>query len=147
MLLVLLGGSCAAGELGEDGVGVVDAASPDASAGLDEGGPEAGVVGQVGVGGEVGAGRAGGETAGAFFGGRSSSPASPTRSTVPWRAVRSMTISMGSPSRMRPMGPPARASGEMWPMQAPVETPLKRASVRTATCLQKGRALSAEVTW
>ncbi len=32
------------------------------------------------------------------------------------------------------MGPPARASGPMWPMQAPVETPEKRASVRTATC-------------
>ena len=27
------------------------------------------------------------------------------------------------------------------------ETPLKRASVSTATCLQKGRFLSADVTW
>jgi hypothetical protein len=46
-----------------------------------------------------------------------------------------------SPSRTLPMGPPASASGEMWPMQAPVETPLKRASVSTATCLQNGRLL------
>ena len=45
------------------------------------------------------------------------------------------------------MGPPASASGEMCPMQAPVETPLKRASVSTATCLPKSRYFSAEVIW
>ena len=32
-------------------------------------------------------------------------------------------------------------------MQAPVETPLKRASVSSATCLPKSRYSSAEVTW
>ena len=37
------------------------------------------------------------------------------------------------------MGPPASASGVTWPMQAPVETPLKRASVITATCLPKSQ--------
>ncbi len=41
------------------------------------------------------------------------------------------------------MGPPASASGPMWPMQAPVETPEKRASVRTAICLPKLRCLRA----
>ena len=39
------------------------------------------------------------------------------------------------------------ASGETWPMQAPVETPLNRASVSSATCLPNGRYLSAEVSW
>ncbi len=40
-----------------------------------------------------------------------------------------------SPSRIFPIGPPARPSGPMWPMHAPVETPEKRASVSSATCL------------
>ena len=34
-----------------------------------------------------------------------------------------------------PIGPPASASGPTWPMQAPVDTPEKRASVTTATRL------------
>ena len=50
----------------EDGIGVVDAAAPDASAGLDECGPEAGVVGERGVRREVGTWGAGGEKSGAF---------------------------------------------------------------------------------
>ena len=37
--------------------------------------------------------------------------------------------------------------GETWPMQAPVETPEKRASVMTATCLPPSRCLRAEVSW
>ena len=37
-------------------------------------------------------------------------------------------------------GAPASASGEMWPMHAPVETPLKRASVSSATCLHAAAA-------
>ena len=45
------------------------------------------------------------------------------------------------------MGPPASASGPTWPMQAPVETPEKRASVTSATCLPTSRYFSAEVTW
>ena len=45
------------------------------------------------------------------------------------------------------MGPPASASGPTWPMQAPVETPEKRASVSTATCLPHEMCLSAEVIW
>jgi len=55
-----------------------------------------------------------------------------------------MTICSESPSRSLPIGPPASASGPTWPMQAPVETPEKRASVSTATCLPKLRCLSAE---
>ena len=48
-------------------------------------------------------------------------------------------VNAQSPSRTLPIGPPASASGPTWPMQAPVETPEKRASVRTATCLPKLR--------
>ena len=58
-----------------------------------------------------------------------------------------MRISTTSPSRSRPMGPPASASGLTWPMQAPVETPEKRASVITATDLPQGMNFSADVTW
>src|SRR5207237_472214 len=45
-----------------------------------------------------------------------------------------------------PIGPPARASGPMCPMQAPVETPEKRASVRTATSFPHGMCFRAAVT-
>ena len=48
----------------EDGVDVVDAAAPGAPADVLEGGPEAGVVGQVGVGRQVGVAGAAGEDAG-----------------------------------------------------------------------------------
>ena len=41
-------------KLSGDGVDVVDAAAPDASAGLDECGPEASVVGEFGMRGEIG---------------------------------------------------------------------------------------------
>ena len=54
-----------------------------------------------------------------------------------------MTMWIRSPSRSLPIGPPASASGPTWPMQAPVETPEKRASVSTATCLPNVRYLSA----
>ena len=60
---------------------------------------------------------------------------------MPSSVLRSMTISIRSPSRSLPIGPPASASGDTWPMHAPVETPLKRASVSTATCLPNGRYL------
>ena len=40
------------------------------------------------------------------------------------------------------MGPPISASGPMCPIQAPVDTPEKRASVSTATCLPNDRCLS-----
>ena len=73
-----------------------------------------------------------------------SSP-SPTRSTVPCSPFRSITISIQSPSNTFPIGPPASASGEICPTQAPVDTPLNRASVSTATCLQNGRLFNAEV--
>src|SRR5688500_8485624 len=49
-------------------VRVVHAPAPSPAAEVLEGGPEAGVVGQVGVGGEVGPRRAGGEGACAPFG-------------------------------------------------------------------------------
>ncbi len=52
---------------------------------------------------------------------------------------------MMSPSRTLPMGPPASASGETWPMQAPVETPLKRASVMHRHVLAEGEYFSADV--
>ena len=66
---------------------------------------------------------------------------SPTRSTLPSSRLRSMTMRMRSPSRTLPIGPPASASGPTWPMHAPVETPEKRASVSTATCLPKLQVL------
>ena len=124
----------------DDRVGVVDAAAPGAAADGLQGGPEAGVVGQVGVGREVGVGRARGEDP-APSSAPNSTPSAPTRSTVPSRRTRSTTIRIRSPSRTRPIGPPARASGPTWPMQAPVETPENRASVSTATCLPKDRCL------
>ncbi len=71
----------------------------------------------------------------------------PTISTRPSRPSRSTTISIRSPSRSLPIGPPANASGPMCPMQAPVDTPEKRASVSTDTVLPHGRNLSAEVIW
>ena len=74
-------------------------------------------------------------------------PASPTRSTDPSKRLRSITMRIVSPSRTLPMGPPASASGPTWPMHAPVETPEKRASVITATCLPNDRCLSAAVIW
>ena len=52
---------------------------------------------------------------------------------------------MMSPSRSLPIGPPASASGPTWPMQAPVETPEKRASVTIGTVLPQGRYFSAAV--
>lgn len=62
-------------------------------------------------------------------------------------APRGRRQSESSPPRSRPSGPPASASGPMWPMHAPVLTPLKRASVISATSFPHGRTLSADVTW
>ena len=64
------GGVCLAAFVEErgDGVDVVDAAAPDASAGLDEGGPEAGVVGEIGMWREVGARSSLGKKLGGNFG-------------------------------------------------------------------------------
>jgi hypothetical protein len=56
----------ASAQQADDGVGVVDAAAPDSAAGVLEGGPEAGLGGQGGVGCEVGAGEATKENLGAF---------------------------------------------------------------------------------
>ena len=55
-------------ECGDDGVDVVDAAAPGAAADLLERGPEARVIGEIGIRGEVGARRARGEHARAFLG-------------------------------------------------------------------------------
>ena len=81
----------------------------------------------------------------------SSAPNSPSHrppdAPNPSAFSRSITISIRSPSRTFPIGPPASASGETCPMHAPVETPLNRASVSTATCLQCGKCFSADVTW
>ena len=55
-------------ERGDDGVGVVDAAAPGAAADGLQGGPEPGVVGQVGVGREVGVRRPLGQEAGPLLG-------------------------------------------------------------------------------
>ena len=71
----------------------------------------------------------------------------PMKSMRPSSVLRSISIRTRSPSRRRPIGPPASASGPTWPMQAPVDTPEKRASVSTGTCLPQGRCLSAEVSW
>ena len=68
-----------------------------------------------------------------------------TKFTVPSSVRLLMTISIKSPSRSFPIGPPASASGDTWPIQAPVDTPLKRASVTIATCFPNSRYLSAEV--
>jgi hypothetical protein len=67
------------------------------------------------------------------------------KSTVPSSLTRSTVIATRSPSRSLPIGPPDSASGDTWPMQAPVDTPLNRASVSSATCLPNGRYLRAEV--
>ena len=131
----------------DDRVGVVDAAAPGAAADGLQGGPEAGVVGQLGVGREVGVGRRGRRGRGRLPRRRTRRPSSPTRSIVPSRRTRSTTIRIRSPSRTRPIGPPARASGPTWPMQAPVETPENRASVITAICLPNERCFRAEVIW
>jgi hypothetical protein len=71
---------------------------------------------------------------------------SPTRSTRPVAARVSISISIMSPSTSRPIGPPASPSGPTWPMQAPVDTPEKRASVTSATVVANGSCLSALVT-
>ena len=65
-------------------------------------------------------GRAG-QDARAGFRIRSSGRPAPTKFTEPSRFTRSTSIAIRSPSRSFPMGPPASASGETWPMQAPVE--------------------------
>ena len=44
-----------------------------------------------------------------------------------------MLMEMISPSCTRAMGPPTAASGETWPMDAPLEAPEKRPSVISAT--------------
>ena len=63
-----------------------------------------------------------------------------TRLTRPSSRCLSTTISIRSPSRTLPIGPPASASGDTCPMQAPVDTPLNRASVNSATCCRtRGR--------
>ena len=126
---------------------VVDAAAPGPAAGLLEHGPEARVVGEVGVGGQVRARRRATASTRAPSSGSYSRPSWPTRSMLPSSVLRSMTMRMRSPSRTLPTGPPASASGPTWPMQAPVETPEKRASVITATCLPQERCLSAAVIW
>ena len=58
----------------------------------------------------------------------------PIKSTVPSSLFRSITIFIRSPSFNFDIGPPARASGLTCPIQAPVETPEKRAAdLRAAT--------------
>ena len=141
-------GGSAGLEREDDGVEVVDAASPGAAADGLQGGPEPGVVGQVGVGRErrgaaIASAEDRGPSLGADFDRLRRRPGRPSPSSL----MRSTTIRIRSPSRTLPIGPPARASGPTWPMQAPVETPEKRASVSTAICLPNERCLSAAVIW
>jgi len=42
-------------------------------------------------------------------------------------------MTMVSPSRTAAIGPPRAASGEMWPMRMPCDTPANRPSVISAT--------------
>ena len=70
-----------------------------------------------------------------------------TRSIRPSSRPVSIVTRTRAPSRSRPIGPPARASGPTWPMQAPVDTPEKRASVMSVTDLPTSRCFSADVTW
>ena len=91
----------------------------------------------------------------AFRGADTWSPARPAlyvlrvdiASIEPSRARVSMRTRMRSPSRSLPKGPPAQASGLMWPMQAPVDTPENRPSVSNVTRRPLGRYFNAEVTW
>ena len=117
-------------ERAHDRVGVVHAAAPDAAAGVLQRGPQPRVGREVGVGRQAGRGGRLREDSARPPRPTSSSSPWPTRSTLASRRTRSMTIWMRSPSRTLPIGPPASASGPTWPMQAPVETPEKRASVR-----------------
>ena len=130
---------------GDDRVHVVDASPPDTSTGMHQRGPKTSVVGKGGMGPEIGTRRPHLQPACAFvraealvlFAHQVDGPGQ----LLAW----SMMISIWSPSCSLPMAPPASASGEICPMQAPVETPLKRASVSSATCLPVGSHLSAEV--
>ena len=75
-----------------------------------------------------------------------SSSADPTKSTDPSSRRVSIRTRSRSPSRSLPSGPPAQASGLMWPMQGPVDTPENRPSVISATLSPSFWPESAEVT-
>ena len=122
-------------------VGIEDAAAPGAAAGLLQAAQSRVSSGRAALGAKVGAGRAARQNAGAFLRARNGVRLRPRG---PWSrhcGSGQCSTRMMSPSSTLPMGPPARPSGPMWPMQAPVETPEKRASVSSATCLPNGRCL------
>ena len=113
---------------------------PQAAARVLQRRPEPRVVGQRRVGRQVRSRRA--RRSRAPSSGSTIRPASPTKSTRAFQRARSITISdrgrrrAACRSARRPALP-----GETWPMQAPVETPLKRASVSTRDVLAERQVL------
>ena len=124
------------GEHLDDAIDVVDAAAPGAAARLLQRRPQARVVGQLAVRRQLRVRRARRQQRAPPPPASSSRPPAPTRLTRP-SSVFAVDHDLDRRRRRRslPIGPPASASGPTWPMQAPVETPEKRASVTSATCL------------
>ena len=118
---------------------IINAAGPRPAAGQLQRRPKSRVVRQRGIGREV-ASRTRGAKNFAPSSGVKNLPIPADQINVAMDSIPINRMRMTSPSKTLPIGPPARPSGPMWPMHAPVETPEKRASVSSATCLPNGNA-------
>ena len=130
-----------------DRVHVVDAAAPDAAADGLQRRPERRVGRQARIGSDLGARRPRGQDTRGLF----RCPLLRRRGRRGRRCPRARRVSTTMRIRSPSTQPSDRAAGERLgvtcPMQAPVETPEKRASVISATCWPNGRYFSAEVSW